>query len=184
MSKFKVGDRVRRTKDFTGGYCGLPNIPRGTLGTVIGGVSLDCPRVKFDGYPVVNSDVNYMELVQFTKADLKSGYLVQYRNGELRLVVETSDGGFVLLSGECMIYNSSSSYNDELRYSCTALPNDIMKVYGLPKRAENGSVLFTDGRELIWQREEKPAAKKMTVSEVCKALGYDVEIVKDGATDA
>lgn len=183
MSKFKVGDRVRRTRDRLGSRT-QPFIPKGAVGTVIKDDGDSCPMVEFDGYAKVYSDDELMERVQFTKADLKSGYLVEYRSGERRLVVATSDGGFVLLSGECMIYNSSSSYNDELRCSCTALPNDIMKVYGLPKRAENGSVLSTSGRELIWQREEKPAVKKMTVSEVCKALGYDVEIVKDGATDA
>lgn len=32
-------------------------------------------------------------------------------------------------------------------------------------------------RELLWERKEP---KKMTVAEICKALGYDVEIVKEG----
>ena len=30
--------------------------------------------------------------------------------------------------------------------------------------------------KLIWERKEK---RKMTVSEICKELGYDVEIVKE-----
>lgn len=34
----------------------------------------------------------------------------------------------------------------------------------------------TDERDLLWTREE---AKKMTVKEICDALGYDVEIVKE-----
>lgn len=180
MSKFKVGDRVRFIKH-------EPTVPDRLVGC-IGVISIDdgseIPRVHFTG------DYNFwihdyaLEPSTFSKRDLKSGYLVEYRNGELRLVAETGDGGFVLLSGECEIYNSSRGYNDDLRYGCAELPNDIMRVYGLPKRAENGSVLSTSGRELIWQREEKPAAKKMTVADVCKALGYDVEIVKDGATDA
>lgn len=180
MSKFKVGDRVRFIKH----EATVPDRLVGCIGVISVDDGTEIPRVHFTG------DDNFwihdyaLKSAQFTKADLKSGYLVEYRNGERRLVVETSDGGFVLLSGECMIYNSSRSYNDELRYGCIALSNDIMRVYGLPKRAENGSVLSTSGRELIWTREEKAAAKKMTVTEVCKALGYDVEIVRDGATNA
>lgn len=35
----------------------------------------------------------------------------------------------------------------------------------------------TDERDLLWTREEE--AQKMTVKEICDALGYDVEIVKE-----
>lgn len=34
----------------------------------------------------------------------------------------------------------------------------------------------TEKRELLWSRPEEP--KKMTVKEICEALGYEVEIVK------
>ena len=52
----------------------------------------------------------------------------------------------------------------------------IRKIYG---RTMN-RFLFDfspDHRELLWERKDEP--KKMTVAEVCKELGYDIEIVKE-----
>lgn len=52
----------------------------------------------------------------------------------------------------------------------------IRKIYG---RASN-RFLFNfspEHRELLWERKDEP--KKMTVAEVCKELGYDIEIVKE-----
>lgn len=36
--------------------------------------------------------------------------------------------------------------------------------------------MLSDERNCIWKREE---VRKMTVSEICKELGYEVEIVRD-----
>lgn len=51
----------------------------------------------------------------------------------------------------------------------------IIAVYGTvaPRQALDNSI---EGRKLLWKREPQ----KMTVTEVCEALGYDVEIVKEG----
>lgn len=52
----------------------------------------------------------------------------------------------------------------------------IRKIYG---RTMN-KFLFDfspNNRELLWERKDEP--KKMTVAEVCKELGYDIEIVKE-----
>lgn len=52
----------------------------------------------------------------------------------------------------------------------------IMAVYGVtwPQSLLDNS---TEHRKLLWERKE---LKKMTVAEICEALGYDVEIVKEG----
>lgn len=52
----------------------------------------------------------------------------------------------------------------------------IIAVFGFtsPRQALDNDKF---GRELLWERKEP---KKMTVAEICKALGYDVEIVKEG----
>lgn len=192
MSKFKVGDRVRRTKDFPGGYFGLPYIPRGTIGTVIGDESCTCPRVKFDGYPPVKSDNKYMELVDFTKSDLKPGYVVEFRSGRKALILPYHD-----VRGDCdallMVYDAPNSWSWDPVDACLSddllwktdngdKSQDVIRVYGLSVVGGRAiSAESVDDRRILWERKEP---KKMTVAEVCKALGYDVEIVKDGATDA
>jgi hypothetical protein len=54
----------------------------------------------------------------------------------------------------------------------------IIAIYG---RSLNKLLLANtpEERELLWERKEETKAKKMTVTEVCKALGYDIEIVKE-----
>lgn len=51
----------------------------------------------------------------------------------------------------------------------------IKAIYGVTcnKYLLDGSI---EHRDLLWERKE---AKKMTVKEICDALGYDVEIVKE-----
>ena len=56
----------------------------------------------------------------------------------------------------------------------------ILRVYGC---TSNQRLLdnSTKARDLLWEREEpqEKGPKKMTVAEICEALGYDVEIVKE-----
>lgn len=60
-----------------------------------------------------------------------------------------------------------------------------VEVYGYCDFACNSLRFCTDDRPLLWTWEkEKPAPKKMTVAEICKELGYDVEIVKEGESHA
>ena len=51
----------------------------------------------------------------------------------------------------------------------------VIEVYG---HTNNRMLLdnSTEDRDLIWKREKD--VKKMTLAEICEALGYDVEVVK------
>nr|DAP34637.1 MAG TPA: hypothetical protein [Caudoviricetes sp.] len=49
-----------------------------------------------------------------------------------------------------------------------------MKVFN-PELRKFSSML-SDERNCIWKREE---VRRMTVSEICKELGYEVEIARD-----
>ena len=119
--------------------------------------------------------------------DLKTGMRIILRNGQEYIVLknvvtpykyEGEQDMYISIAGDWM---SSSSYNDDL--TCKEDDDykyDIIKVY-----AQNngdyisGSVLQKNeirNMNLIWERKEK---RKMTVSEICKELGYDVEIVKE-----
>ena len=96
---------------------------------------------------------------QFTKKDLKVGYVVKYRNGNLRMVMP-STGGLVLTSIGGQWLNISTELNDDL----TAVPwpvdsndhsLDVMEVYGLARYGNSTLHISTNNRELLWKREEK-----------------------------
>ena len=118
--------------------------------------------------------------------DLKTGMRIILRNGQEYIVLKNvitpykSEGKqdmYVYINGGWM---SSSSYNNDLTVKSKDREFDIMKVY-VQNNGEyiDGSVLKKDAikyMDKIWERKEK---KKMTVSEICKELGYDVEIIKE-----
>lgn len=118
--------------------------------------------------------------------DLKTGMRIILRDGGEAVVLKDvitpykSEGKqdmYVYINGGWM---SSSSYNDDLTAKGENREFDIMKVYA----QNNGE--YIDARVLdknalkhmdkIWERKEK---RKMTVSEICEELGYDIEIVKE-----
>lgn len=119
--------------------------------------------------------------------DLKTGMRIILRDGQEYIVLKnvitpcTSEKEvdmYICTDGGWM---SSISYNDDLTAKNREYKKfDIIKVYA----QNNGE--YIDARVLdknalvymdkIWERKEK---KKMTVSEICEELGYDVEIVKE-----
>lgn len=115
--------------------------------------------------------------MNFTKDDLKVGYVVKLRNGELRMVLPYRRGlAFTDIDGHWL--NPNTDLNDDLTAGATTDNLDVMEVYGLSAFGSTACRISTFGRELLWKREEKPA-KKMTVAEIEKALGYKVEVVAD-----
>lgn len=98
-----------------------------------------------------NREMPETEKKQFTKADLKDGMIVRYRNDDER----------IFFCGK--FYNTEEmnyieAYKDNLKISNRVNDLDIMKVY--------------EGNKLVWEREE---TKKMTHSEIEAALGYKFE---------
>ena len=107
--------------------------------------------------------------------------------------IEIKDGYLLVVKTKNEIHNMtvvSSSYRDTL--ACVTpqkhywpidrfdengvfIDSEVVAIYGrtYPALLLDNS---TKDRELLWERKE---AKKMTVSEICKALDYEVEIVKD-----
>lgn len=125
---------------------------------------------------------------KMTRDDLRSGYLVKLRNGEFRLVARA--GGFTkILVGESGQWWYLSEYADDLTrrtsgaFSMASLQAckdlDIVEVYGLLKGTDMyGEALravdTTKHRDLLWKRKNPV---KMTMEELCKTLGFEVEIV-------
>lgn len=111
-----------------------------------------------------------------TKSDLKPGYVVEYRNGDFHMVFPTYSGELVLKPPASSDYNRLARYDTDLiNWGPAGHVLDIVRVYGYGEPC-SASYATHIGRKLLWERKEP---KKMTVAEVCKALGYDVEIVKE-----
>lgn len=190
MSKFKVGDRVRNTKRIHS--VARFDIPVGTKGTVILDDGDDMSLVKFDGFYDIFITDDELQPVEFEKDDLKPGYVVEMRSGRLALILPYRDvrkeKDALIMAYDAPKFGSwdpvDPCLTDNLLWmnSNGADRHDIIRVYGFSSVGGHAiSAGNTSSRPLLWERKE---TKKMTLAEVCKALGYDVEIVKDGATDA
>lgn len=97
---------------------------------------------------------------KFTKADLRAGYVVRYRNGKLRMVMPYL-GGLVLTDRDGQWLNVGTDLNDDLTEKRDSFIAegllDVMEVYGLNAYGSNTLHISTDDRILLWKRdEEKP----------------------------
>ena len=120
--------------------------------------------------------------------DLKTGMRIILRNGDELIVLKEvvtpciDEGVVDMYISTKTGWLLSTSYNDDLTMKNRENKEfDIMQVY-----AENygeyvsARVLKDDAIEnmdKIWDRKEEK--RKMTVSQICEKLGYDIEIVKE-----
>lgn len=116
-----------------------------------------------------------------TKNKLKTGYLVELKNGERYVIMSYNEGdytdfvfideyGYVPFTYDKYLHDTEPvDYEDDGEY-------DIEKVWGFPNKQFTLSELFdTSIRNLLWQRE----VKEMTLEEICEALGCEIKIVKN-----
>jgi len=91
------------------------------------------------------------------KSDLKTGMLVENRNGKIGLVMLQTSNGDVLVGGgnipdSQQTWSPFRSLNEDLTYP--GLPgSDIVKVYEFPSNSE-GASFKKDRRNLIWERKD------------------------------
>lgn len=106
---------------------------------------------------------------EFTKADLKDGMVVEYRDLSRRVVIGNS------LIGENG-YNILNNYNDTL-LSWRFSDNDIIKVYEIKKPYPFSDMMKDRNLRLIWNRFNTIC---MTAEEMRKKLeeltGWEIEV--------
>ena len=166
-TKFKVGDRVkvvRANMDDKHGYIGDV--------LTIRSINPNAPYKREEHYGVEEPcrwvfDVDELEYVKFSKADLKPGMVVEYRDGQRRIVLNDC---FMNLNRKG--YLEFSDYSDDL-ISRMADYTTIKKVY-LSHSKNLSTYCDNDNLTLLWERDE---AKEMTITEIEKELGYKVKIV-------
>lgn len=114
------------------------------------------------------------------KSDLKTGWRAETRNcgmfivmiGSFNLQRYGTGANLLCNRGGFMVVND---YENDLLFKSDS-GYDIIKIYDSPSNTNPSLMLNPDTKgSLLWERKE---AKKMTVSEIVKELGYEIEIVK------
>lgn len=173
--KFKVGDRVRVTETVT-------DHRQRHIGKIYTVQDVNARGLSYfsrhnvNYYSMQEEECHYifyedeLELVPFTKADLKDGMVVEYRDGRRRIVL----GDYFM---DFEIDTIINFYTDELI-------NKLVDDLSIDKVYTSSACTLNDYRKdkyltLIWERPKEEPAKKMTVAEIEKELGYKVEIVSE-----
>lgn len=125
-------------------------------------------------YTVITFDEfmkEYRDTKRFAKADLKSGMLVGYRNGDYVLVTESKDGFLLVGDGFC---HHLADYDDDLMEINGDDDFDIIEIYDLPTEGVYSLYALIDPgyRTLLWEE-----VKELTVEEISELLGYKVKVV-------
>ena len=115
---------------------------------------------------------------KFTINDIKSGYIVKLRNGVFMYTLRVNQDKFTkIITNGRDDWMYLSRYDYDLKCDGDRRFLDIMEVYGLIEGTNNYArcgFLDNNHRPLLWKRSEPV---KMTVEEINKKLGYEVEIV-------
>ena len=108
--------------------------------------------------------------------ELEVGYLVEFKNGERKIVMPCNDPDYpIVLTNQYGEWSYLGVYRDDLS-STIAKEFDIVKVFSFSRLVYKTLSFNTNHRELLWERKDK---KKMTVAEIENILGYEVEIVRE-----
>lgn len=129
-----------------------------------------CPEYGWTILEFDDFDWSDFEMKKFTKADLKNGDVVKFRDGDIGIVI--LDKNWIICKEA---WANLSTYKDDL----LATYNHDVDIVAV-RRLHNGGCafeIFEDGRgELVFERTE---VEEMTLEEVCKALGKEIKIVKE-----
>jgi len=120
---------------------------------------------------------------QFTKKDLKIGYLVRHRNGTLKMVMPIQSGSpekcLLVLVSSTGLWSELNAYSEDLISKCASSKGtlDVLEVYGYSEYSTTALEFNTSHRHLLWKREEPK--KEMTIADIEKELGYSIKIIKE-----
>lgn len=118
--------------------------------------------------------------------DLKTGMILVTEGNEYVMVLKDTENGDIVSGDTWMPIYKDIEMVDYLKVKEIYQPLNnkayLSKNAGFMQRnidktiQNNRKFQFFPDYKLIWERKEK---RKMTVSEICKELGYDIEIVKE-----
>lgn len=183
MNKYKVGDRVLikswddMEKEF--GLDEYGNIKIGFVKDMKKFCNKEFKIIKRDedGDYILENDnwfYFYDDMIErkvddMTKSDLKSGMIIETRDGEryITIVKEDCEINFMNLQGgtyldDCELLDDMTDNIDNTY--------DIMKIYKMDYTLNDCKIT----QNLIWERKE---VKEMTIKDIEKELGYNIKII-------
>lgn len=111
---------------------------------------------------------------KFTKKDLKVGYVVKLRKGEIRMIMPGENGALVVINKDGTHSRLNDQFDDDLkmRGEFRAIPEiDIMEVYGFAKYDYMAVKFSTEDRDLLWKREPEKTCDSCAHKVVCTHVG-------------
>lgn len=163
---FKIGDKCILKDTSKGAIFGFTKGDKVTIrdiGTRFGYYKIQIYNGFVHGYV----DKDQLELIKEDKElmklkDLKNGDILTLRNGEKVIYIESEDTFYDLSEDN----ENTLCETDDLEEDLTCYYNNDYNVVKIER---------PEKYETIYVRE----TKKMTMTEICQELGYDVEIVKE-----
>ena len=116
--------------------------------------------------------LEWEDFMEFTKDDLKIGYVVQLRNGDYEIVINSFKGVVFMNMGS---YSYLNSYEKDLKCNGLLEKYDVIKVWGFANDVIQSLFIGTISRELLWERKEP---KELTMQEIADKFGVDVKDLK------
>lgn len=181
--EYKAGDRVKVIEDLVEGDHRFHTVGVSDDMLEFCGKTVTIADVDFLGRYLIEEDQKaYLWLgtmfsgyAEFTLDDLETRMVIETRNGDRYLVLRDQKEIHVMCSDENyytkLVGGNYGNHNVEMRFlEDTDL--DVMRVF--PKVDTFDEVKTVN--EPIWERKEP---KKMTVAEIQKELGYEVEVIAD-----
>lgn len=108
---------------------------------------------------------------EFTKADLKPGMVVEYNQGDKRLVLKANENLF--LAGIHSIC-SLNDFDNNLVYVNDSMLT-INKIYTIKDTSSIDNILNGCDLELIWER---PQTVELTLQEIAEKFNVPVETIR------
>ena len=186
MKDFKVGQRVRvrqwadMAKEFgTNDYgniktkCSFTPPMSNLCGRTATIKDIYKSRVKLDfdnksGCILWDYSTDMLEPLNFTKADLENGMVLETRDGKRYFYLNGN------AHGEHSWIHTFDRYNEDLTYTRCDFDGalDIIKVFKVNNKPSGclERLLDDDNLNLIWERKEEPKVKEVTVEEAAELL--------------
>lgn len=118
----------------------------------------------------------YKAMSEFTKADLKPCMVVVLKDGSVNIVTQYKND--IALIDYNDKWDGLNRYSDDLH--CKGNDNyDVVQIYGFSEYICDSMKISTIDRPLLWKSKEEPQTEEMTISQICKALGKNIKIVKE-----
>lgn len=147
---------------------------KGKIYEVIGGRFYDNHGAAYTyGGVGYSSKFELVEDKQMTKDDLKVGYVVERRDGALKMVMPTSDGTVFYGDGT---YHREDAFNSDMINIYGTYKFDIVRVWGYTSDLSDTLIVTTKNRPLLWERKEEPI--EITMQEIADWKGKPVSEIR------